>query len=118
MNRKQLLIVDDEEAMRHMLKSMLSKEGYETKTASSGQEALRFLGEELFDLVLCDIKMPSMDGLTFLNEAKKTGFQSPVIMMSAYGSIDTAIKAIKEGAYDYISKPFNRDEIILTIKKA
>ncbi len=112
-----LLVVDDEEAMRYMLTSMLGKEGYQVSAAANGGEALQLMEEDVFDLILCDIKMPVMDGLAFLRELKKRGYTLPVIMMSAYGTLDTAVEAIKEGACDYISKPFRRDEIVLVLRK-
>ncbi len=115
---KKILIVDDEEGMRHMLLIILKKEGYETTSVSDGNEALRAVESDDYDFILCDIKMPGMDGLTLLQELKKRGCNSTIIMMSAYGTMDTAIEAMKMGAYDYISKPFKSDEIILTIKKA
>ncbi len=119
MSKKKLLIVDDEEAMRHMLSSMLRKEDYVVTSASNGHDALKLMTEDVYDIMLCDIRMPQMDGLALLKEIKKSGETAPpIIMMSAYGTIDTALEAIKEGAYDYISKPFKQDEIILTLKKA
>ncbi|MBE9505089.1 MAG: sigma-54-dependent Fis family transcriptional regulator [Proteobacteria bacterium] len=118
MAKKKLLVVDDEDSMRHMLQSMLSKEGYSVKVAANGEEAIKSIDEDVFDLMLCDIKMPGMDGLTLLKALMKRGISFPVIMMSAYGALDTAVEAIKEGAYDYISKPFNNDAILLTLKKA
>ena len=115
---KRVLIVDDEENFRHMLSVILKKEGYDVEAASNGEEALQKISLSPFDQILCDIRMPKMDGLEFLTEVKKRAVDSTVIMMSAYGTVDIAIEAIKSGAYDYISKPFKPDEIILTLKKA
>ena len=115
---KRILIVDDEESFRHMLSVILVKEGYEVDTSSNGEEGLQKASASPFDQILCDIRMPRMDGLVFLREIKKTGAETTVIMMSAYGTVDTAIEAMKLGAYDYISKPFKPDEIILTLRKS
>ncbi|MFC1495559.1 sigma-54-dependent transcriptional regulator [Thermodesulfobacteriota bacterium] len=113
-----VLIVDDELNMRHMLQTMLIKEGYMADTAGNGLEALSILDEKDFDFILCDIKMPKMDGMSFLNKASEKHPEKTFIMMSAFGTIDTAIEAMKNGAYDYISKPFKTDEVLLTLKKA
>lgn len=115
---KRILIVDDEESFRNVLTVILRKEGYEVEGATNGEEGLNKISNAAFDHVLCDIRMPKMDGLEFLRESQKAGAEAPVIMMSAYGTVDTAIEAMKLGAYDYISKPFKPDEIILTLKKA
>ncbi len=115
---KRILIVDDEESFRHMLSVILIKEGYEVEVSSTGEEGLQKAAASPFDQILCDIRMPRMDGLEFLREIKKTGVEASIIMMSAYGTMDTAIEAMKLGAYDYISKPFKPDEIILTLRKA
>jgi len=115
---KRILIIDDEENFRHMLSVILKKEKYEVETAANGEEGLQKLTSSTFDQILCDIRMPGMDGLDFLREVQKLGNGSSIIMMSAYGTIDTAIEAMKLGAYDYISKPFKPDEIILTLRKA
>jgi two-component system response regulator AtoC len=115
---KRILIVDDEENFRHMLSVILKKEKYEVETASNGEEGLRKISLSGFDQILCDIRMPKMDGLEFLKEAQRIGVEATVIMMSAYGTADIAIEAMKLGAYDYISKPFKPDEIILTLRKA
>jgi two-component system response regulator AtoC len=101
-----------------MLSVILVKEGYEVETASNGDEALQKVIASPFDQVLCDIRMPRMDGLEFLREKRKKGAEVITIMMSAYGTVDIAIEAMKLGAYDYISKPFKPDEIILTLRKA
>jgi two-component system response regulator AtoC len=115
---KRILIVDDEESFRHMLSVILIKEGYEVETSANGEEGLQKAATSSFDQILCDIRMPHMDGLAFLREIKKTGMEATIIVMSAYGTVDIAIEAMKLGAYDYISKPFKPDEIILTLRKA
>jgi len=103
--------------MRHMLKVLLTKSGYDIETAADGQEALEIIQGEQFNFVLCDIKMPKLDGLAFLKSTVKKKITIPIIMMSAYGTIDTAVEAMKSGAYDYISKPFKADEVLLTLKR-
>ncbi len=113
-----VLVVDDEESMRHMLSVILKKEGYLAVTAADADCALELLGSEDFDFILSDIKMPGLGGIGFLKELARRGQSAPVIMMSAYGSMDSAIECMKLGAYDYISKPFKPDEVVLTIKKA
>lgn len=115
---KRILIVDDEENFRHMLSVILIKEGYEVETASNGEEGLKKAVASPFDQILCDIRMPRMDGLEFLKAIQKMGAEATIIVMSAYGTVDIAIEAMKLGAYDYISKPFKPDEIILTLRKA
>ena len=113
-----LLVIDDEENMRHMLSTVLTKAGYMIDCASDGYEGLQMIAEKRYDFVLCDIKMPKMSGMEFLKAARDELDTTTVIMMSAYGTIDTAIEAMKLGAYDYISKPFKTDEVYLTLKKA
>src|SRR4030042_2108140 len=115
---KRILVIDDEESFRHMLSVILKKEGYSVETASDGEDGLNKIAISTFDQILCDIRMPTMDGLKFLGEAQKIGGDATIIMMSAYGTVDIAIDAMKLGAYDYISKPFKTDEVILTLKKA
>jgi two-component system response regulator AtoC len=115
---KKILIIDDEENMLHMLKTILTKEGYKITTANNGKEGLKKNDADSFSAILCDLRMPEMDGLSFLKAMKKKITDSTIIMMSAYGTTDSAIEAMKLGAYDYISKPFKPDEIILTLKKA
>jgi two-component system response regulator AtoC len=118
MTTNRILLIDDEENFRHMLSVILKKRGYDVETANNGSDGLKKIDTGSYDTVLCDIRMPEMDGLEFLKEAQQAGCESTIIMMSAYGSLDTAIEAMKLGAYDYISKPFKPDEIILTLKKA
>ncbi len=115
---KRLLVIDDEENMRHMLSTVLGKGGYRVDTAADGFEGLKMIDETHYDFVLCDIKMPKMGGMDFLKAAREKLNSTTVIMMSAYGTIDTAIEAMKLGAYDYISKPFKTDEVYMTLKKA
>jgi two-component system, NtrC family, response regulator AtoC len=117
-SEKHILIIDDEKNMRHMLQVMLGREGYITDAASDGIEGLSKMDEKSFDFILCDIKMPGMDGLSFLKNARAKYPEKTFIMMSAYGTIDTALEAIKLGAYDYIAKPFKADEALLTLRKA
>lgn len=113
-----VMVIDDEDSMRHMLSVILKREGYEAVSFPDAAKALSALDSEDFDFVLCDIKMPGMDGIKFLESLRSKRTDKTVIMMSAYGTIDTAIECMKLGAYDYISKPFKADEIILTLKKA
>ncbi len=115
---RQILIVDDEAPMRHMLRMVLERDGYLVTEATSGRQGLDRLKTGHYELILCDIRMPEMDGLTFLKEKQALQYGGTVIMMSAYGSIDTAVECMKQGAYDYISKPFRPDEILLTVRKA
>ena len=117
-NKKRLLIIDDEANMRHMLSTVLKKAAYQVETAADGAEGLEMIQQSRYDFILCDIKMPKMDGMKFLKLSRDRIGAATVIMMSAYGSIDTAIEAMKSGAYDYISKPFKTDEVYLTLKKA
>lgn len=115
---KHILIIDDEENLRHMLSLMLARQGYQAQTAADGAEGLRYMRENVYDFILCDIRMPEMDGKTFLSKALEDRVSSPIIMMSAYGTVDTAVECLKMGAYDFISKPFKKDEIVMVLKKA
>src|SRR5262245_55011364 len=113
-----ILVVDDEESLRHLLTKMLMHEGYEVVTASDGEEALALLADESFDLVLSDVRMPRLDGWGFLGALSERNRPPVVIMMSAYGDRDTALNVMKLGAYDYVSKPFTTDDVLLTLRKA
>ena len=118
MSGARILVIDDEPGLRHTLELILAEEGYSIRTASDGEEGLRIALAEPIDLVLCDIRMPRMDGLGFVERYRASGGEALVVMMSAYGTLDTAIEAMRKGAYDYISKPFNAEEVILAIRKA
>ena len=113
-----VLIVDDELGLRHTLTLILQGEGHETRTAANGEEALALLAERDADLILCDIRMPRMDGIAFLEHYRRVSGRALVIMMSAYGDDDTALDAIKRGAYDFIQKPFRPDQVLLVLAKA
>ena len=113
-----LLVVDDEPGLRQSLRLLLGDEGHEVAEASDGAVALTRAAAEPFDVILCDVRMGRMDGTEFLRRYKAGGGGALVIMMSAYGSEEAAIAAMKEGAYDYIAKPFRADEVILVLRKA
>ena len=114
-----ILIIDDEEDIRTILSMYLRKEGYaRVDVAEDGEEGLKALLARKHDMVLCDVKMPKLDGMGLLDEIKKRGLDTTVIIMSAFGSKTLAMEAIKRGAYDYFDKPFNRDEVLLTVLKA
>ena len=118
MLKDKILVVDDEQSMREFLEIMLKKEEYKVSLASNGEEVLKLLERDIFDLVLLDVRMPKMDGIAVLKKIKALASETIVIMITAYASHDTAVKAMKEGAYDYITKPFKIDEIKLIIKNA
>lgn len=118
MKTERILVVDDERSMREFLEIMLTKEGYEVRTAANGKEALALVEKELFDLAILDIRMPKMDGIKTLGHLKEISPETVVLMITAYASTDTAIQAMKQGAYDYITKPFKVEEIKMTIHKA
>ncbi len=115
---ERILIVDDEASLRDALARILTAEGYEVRQAGDGKEALGILGASSFDFILCDLRMPVMGGLDLLREITARGIPGTVIMMSAFGTVETAVEAMKLGAYDYVSKPFMSDEILLTLRKA
>jgi two-component system response regulator PilR (NtrC family) len=118
MIKDKILVADDEQSMREFLDIMLKKEGYKVSLASNGEEVVKLIDNDLFDLVLMDIRMPKLDGISALKKIKSIAPETVVIMITAYASADTAIKAMKEGAYDYITKPFKVEEIKLIINNA
>ena len=117
MDKAKILIVDDEQSMRDFMSIMLSKEGYEVSLAASAAEGLDIIKNNVPDVVVTDIMMPEMSGLDFMSKAREFKDDLSFIVMTAFASVDSAIEAMKKGAYDYITKPFKVDEIKLTIKK-
>ncbi len=113
-----ILIVDDEKNYLVVLESLLGLEGYEMLTARDGYDALRLVNETDLDLVITDMKMPGMNGMELLEKCKKMKPELPVIMMTAFGTIEMAVEAMRKHAYDYIRKPFENEELKLTVKKA
>lgn len=112
-----ILIVDDERAIRNVLKDILTVEGYKVEEASDGEEGLKKITANI-DVVLCDIKMPKVDGIEFLEKVSATHPELPVIMISGHGNIDTAVEAVKKGAFDYIPKPPDLNRLLITIRNA
>jgi len=112
-----VLIIDDEPAIRRAMRGILENEGYSTAEAASAIDALPMLDNESFDAIFCDIKMPRMDGIEFLEKAK-TVTDTPVIIISGHGTIDIAVDAIKKGAYDFIEKPMDLNRMLITLRNA
>ena len=112
-----ILVVDDEEPIREALSAWLIKDGYQVSTADSGQTALGCIEDCLYDLYLVDIKMPGMDGIELLGRIKEVQEDANVIMITAHGSIQTAVEAMKRGACDYICKPFDPDELSMMTER-
>lgn len=113
-----ILIIDDEVAIRKTLSEILGYEGYKITEAADGEEGLRIFREKNFDIVLCDIKMPKVDGIEFLEKAKEINPETPVIVISGHGNIETAVEAVKKGAFDYISKPPDLNRMLITLRNA
>ncbi len=113
-----ILIIDDEKAIRKTLGEILSYEGYQIDDAENGDEGLKKIKEKNYDVVLCDIKMPKVDGLEFLEKAKETNPDLPIIMISGHGTIETAVEAVKKGAFDYVAKPPDLNRLLITIRNA
>ncbi len=115
---EKILIVDDEEGLRRLLVRVLSREGFQVVAVGSGEEALEQVAAEGFDLVVTDIQMPGMNGLALMRRLKEFDSTLPVIVMTAYGTVENAVEALRIGAYDYLTKPFETDELRLTVAKA
>ncbi len=113
-----ILIIDDEKSIRKTLTEILSYEGYKIDEAGDGEEGLKKFKEKAYDLVLCDIKMPKLDGIEFLEKAKQINADVPIIIISGHGNIETAVEAVKKGAFDYISKPPDLNRMLITLRNA
>ncbi len=113
-----ILVIDDDSGLRRSLTMILEDGGYEVVQATDGEEGLTQAAAELPELILCDVRMPGVDGLEFLRRYQASGGEALVLMMTAYGSMELAVEAMKEGAYDYLPKPFGADEVLLTVRKA
>ena len=113
-----ILIIDDEKAIRKTLSEILSYEGYKIDEAGDGEEGLKKFGDKTYDVVLCDIKMPKLDGIEFLEKAREINADVPIIMISGHGNIETAVEAVRKGAFDYISKPPDLNRLLITLRNA
>jgi DNA-binding NtrC family response regulator len=113
-----VLVVDDEANMLKLLSKILGKEGCEVRSAESGSEAMRLMREEEFDLIISDLVMPVIDGMRLMQEVKARQPDTPFILITAHGSIGSAVEAMKAGAFDYLTKPFQKDEVLLAVRKA
>ena len=116
--RERILIVDDEENVLALCQTILQKRGYEVECASTAEEALDRLETELFDVVITDLKMPGMSGLDLLTKAKALNPFVPFVMLTGFGTVHSAVEAMKEGAYDYLIKPVDNEEFKLVVEKA
>ncbi|MGH2564543.1 MAG: sigma-54-dependent transcriptional regulator, partial [Ginsengibacter sp.] len=113
-----ILIIDDERSIRKTLGEILNYEGYKIDEATDGEEGFKKFKEKNYDVVLCDIKMPKLDGIEFLELAKEINSEVPIIIISGHGNIETAVEAVKKGAYDYISKPPDLNRMLITLRNA
>lgn len=113
-----ILVIEDKEAMAQMLKETLQSEGFSVIVATDGQEGIHYIKETHFDLVLTDLKLPKKDGIEVLKTTKEESPLTPIIMMTAFGTVETAVQAMKEGAFDFITKPFDTDHLLLLLNRA
>src|SRR6478672_6562183 len=116
--KKQVLIVDDEPNLRKILSAQLTRDGYDVLTAEDGEAGLTLLREHHIDLVITDLRMPKMDGMELLRQALRIDAELPVVILTAHGTVDNAVEALKTGAFDYITKPFDQAEVRTIVKKA
>ena len=117
MNRR-ILVVDDEEIQANIIANILEKEKYLVRKAYSAEEAIRIAAREEFSVLLVDLKMPGMGGIGLLRMVKEKGIGANIVIMTAYGTIETAVEAMKSGAFDYLTKPFGKDELLINVGRA
>src|ERR1700744_2344161 len=113
-----IIIIDDEKAIRKTLSEILSYEGYKIDEAVDGEDGLKKFTSNTYDVVICDVKMPKMDGIEFLEKARTANPDVPIIIISGHGNIELAVEAVKKGAFDYISKPPDLNRLLITIRNA
>src|SRR5688572_6569508 len=113
-----ILVIDDEEIMREILEAALTREGSQVSMASSGDDGLEIASPPPFDAAIVDVMMPGMDGIATLEELRKLDEDLPALMITAFASVETAIAAMKRGAFDYITKPFKNDEVLIVVRNA
>src|SRR3989338_3076829 len=118
MDENKILIVEDQDAMRESLVIAFRDEGYQVEGVASGEEAIQKLSNDVYGLIITDLKMKKVDGLEVMKAAKTANASSEVVLITAYGTISTAVQAIRDGAYDYVTKPFRHHEILKVAKKA
>ena len=118
MKGSKILLIDDEAVFTNNMSKLLIYRGYRVETADSGDRAIRILEEQGFDVIVLDLKMPGMDGITTLKEIKKLGLFTETLILTGHGSIDTALEAVKLGAYDYLTKPCDIDKLVAKIEGA
>ena len=116
--RKQILVVDDEPNLRRVLKAQLERDRYDVHTAEDGEQGLKVLSDHHIDLVITDLRMPKVDGMELLRRARQLEPELPIVMITAHGTVDNAVEALKTGAFDYITKPFDQDEVRMIVRKA
>lgn len=113
-----ILVIDDEKTIRDAMRDILEYEGYEVDEAKDGQQGLDMVTTKAYDLALCDIKMPKLDGLELLHKAKEAGVITQFVMVSAFGNVENAVEATKKGAFDFITKPPDLNRLLVTVRNA
>lgn len=113
-----ILIIDDEPAIRKALKEILEYESFEVREAEDGPSGIKLVEKDTFDLIFCDIKMPRMDGIEVLSKLKEMGVETPIVIITGHGNVETAVEALKKGAYDFIQKPLDLNRILVTVRNA